>query len=216
MLDYLIAFTERLRSGIANHFPFLIPKKKGGIHHLLITVALVALAVWLRLKIAPINIGLQYLTFYPAVTLAAIAGGFEAGILAAIIGLACATYLFTPPYLSFSIEAVKASFWSNSVFLIDAIIVSFSIEAMHRYREQCALQLKKTTEMHDALEESTQYVTKILDNLFSYVALLDTNGVVQEVNKAPLERADTAETISLVIISTMPRGGLMTKRSERR
>lgn len=37
--------------------------------------------------------------------------------------------------------------------------------------------------------ESSLLLKRILDNLFAYVALLDTNGVVQEVNKAPLERA---------------------------
>ena len=36
---------------------------------------------------------------------------------------------------------------------------------------------------------STKYLKAILDNLFAYVALLDTQGVVLEVNKAPLERA---------------------------
>ena len=38
--------------------------------------------------------------------------------------------------------------------------------------------------------ESSLRFTKILDNLFTYVALLDTNGLVQEVNKAPLDRAN--------------------------
>jgi len=39
------------------------------------------------------------------------------------------------------------------------------------------------------VDGSNKYVKAILDNLFAYVALLDTSGVVLEVNKAPLERA---------------------------
>lgn len=39
------------------------------------------------------------------------------------------------------------------------------------------------------ISESSLRFNRILDNLFAYVALLDTNGVVQEVNKAPLDRA---------------------------
>lgn len=39
------------------------------------------------------------------------------------------------------------------------------------------------------LSESSIRFNTILDNLFAYVALLDINGVVQEVNKAPLDRA---------------------------
>lgn len=40
-----------------------------------------------------------------------------------------------------------------------------------------------------AISQSSLHFNRILDNLFAYVALLDTNGVVQEVNKAPLDRA---------------------------
>ena len=43
--------------------------------------------------------------------------------------------------------------------------------------------------IENVIEENSQRFRRILDNLFAYVALLDTNGVVQEVNKAPLERA---------------------------
>jgi diguanylate cyclase (GGDEF)-like protein/PAS domain S-box-containing protein len=50
-------------------------------------------------------------------------------------------------------------------------------------------ELKQSEAVHAELKGSTQYLKRILDNLFSYVALLDTNGVVQDVNKAPLERA---------------------------
>ena len=39
------------------------------------------------------------------------------------------------------------------------------------------------------VDGTTRYVKAILDNLFAYVALLDTQGVVLEVNRAPLERA---------------------------
>jgi diguanylate cyclase (GGDEF)-like protein/PAS domain S-box-containing protein len=39
------------------------------------------------------------------------------------------------------------------------------------------------------VEGSTKYLKAILDNLFAYVALLDVNGAVLEVNRAPLDRA---------------------------
>jgi diguanylate cyclase (GGDEF)-like protein/PAS domain S-box-containing protein len=42
---------------------------------------------------------------------------------------------------------------------------------------------------HALAEGSTKHVKAILDNLFAYVALLDVEGRVLEVNKAPLERA---------------------------
>lgn len=44
---------------------------------------------------------------------------------------------------------------------------------------------RQTEELH---KENSLRLSRILDNLFTYVALLDTNAVVQEINKAPLER----------------------------
>jgi diguanylate cyclase (GGDEF)-like protein/PAS domain S-box-containing protein len=44
-------------------------------------------------------------------------------------------------------------------------------------------------QIEEVISESSLRLKRILDNLFAYVALLDTNGVVQEVNKAPLDRA---------------------------
>jgi diguanylate cyclase (GGDEF)-like protein/PAS domain S-box-containing protein len=44
-------------------------------------------------------------------------------------------------------------------------------------------------QIEEVISESSLRFNRILDNLFAYVALLDTNGVVQEVNKAPLDRA---------------------------
>ncbi len=41
----------------------------------------------------------------------------------------------------------------------------------------------------ELIRENSVRLKRILDNLFAYVALLDPNGVVEEVNKAPLERA---------------------------
>jgi len=54
-------------------------------------------------------------------------------------------------------------------------------------REQ---ELRQSTEAQAALKASTRHLKSILDNLFSYVALLDTDGIIQEVNKAPLDRSN--------------------------
>ncbi len=47
-------------------------------------------------------------------------------------------------------------------------------------------EIKRSEEI---IRENSVRLKSILDNLFAYVALLDTRGVVLEVNKAPLERA---------------------------
>jgi PAS domain S-box-containing protein len=75
------------------------------------------------------------------------------------------------------------------VFLMDGIIISLSIEGMHRFREKYSRELKQSTEAHAALKENTRHHSSILDNIFAYVALLDTHGVIQEINKGYLEHA---------------------------
>lgn len=173
---------------VTRRFPFLTSIPHGSLQSYVLTLALMGLALWVRLTIAPVNAGLQYVTFFPSVTLAAIAGGYRAGLLATLVGLVFATYIFTPPYYSISLAVLQTSAWSNMVFIMDGIIMSYAIEAMHRYRQRYALELQQSRDAHAALAESTQYLKTIIDNLHAYVALLDVHGVVQEVNKVSLER----------------------------
>ena len=188
MARILTASAHLLGVGIVSTFTSLVSRERGSIQNYLITILLSALALWVRLAIAPVSAGLQYITFFPAVTLSAIVGGYRAGLLATAIGLAFATWIFIPPYYGFSIEVLHTSLWSNLVFLGDGVIVSFAIEALNQYRRRYARELKQSTEAHVVLEGNTRHLKSILDNLFAYVALLDTKGVVLEVNQAPLVR----------------------------
>lgn len=163
---------------IAERFPRLIPKHNGSIHHYLLSAALMSLALWFRLQIAPVEAGLQYLTFFPAVAVSAIAGGFLPGLFATLIGLVFATFIFTPPYYAFSLHSVQASMWSNLVFLMDGLIVSFSIETMHRYRYKYALKLQEETSARVDLEENTLQLEKNFNEMQSlmqrYKFVIDT------------------------------------------
>jgi diguanylate cyclase (GGDEF)-like protein/PAS domain S-box-containing protein len=135
--------------------------------HVVLTILLMVFALWLRLEIAPVDAGLQYVTFFPAVTLAAIMGGYRTGLLATSIGLVLATYIFTPPYYSFAEESLKLSLWGNLVFLLDGLVVSVSIEMMHRFRKRSERELwlaeqaearlsAANVELHQALKELDQ------------------------------------------------------------
>lgn len=179
--------------------------KYGSIRHYLLAVALMALALWLRLTIAPVNAGLQYITFFPAVTLAAIAGGYRAGFFATLIGLAFATVIFTPPYYSFSWAVLQISFWSNMVFLLDGTILSISIEAMHRYRQRYEQELRdiKESEARElalnkelgesiaehrraaaALQESETRLRALFNTSAIGIVVIDEQGRIDEFNPA--------------------------------
>jgi PAS domain S-box-containing protein len=188
IVDSFFAFSHRLGRRLARPFSGLASKQRGGVHLFLVSMALMLLALWIRLAMAPVNAGLQYVTFFPAVTLAAFSGGFRAGLLATLMGLFFATYIFTQPYYSFSIEVLQTSFVSNLVFFIDGLIVSSLIETMHRYRKQLTQELKQTIDVNSALEENTQHLNSIIDNQFAYIALLDTHGAILEINKAVLDQ----------------------------
>jgi PAS domain S-box-containing protein len=170
MLKTLVTVVHRLKQWTAAHLPFLIPKSRGGIHHMLLSVVLMALALMVRFAIAPVNIGWQYVVFFPPVTLAAVAGGFKPGLLATLIGAFFATYFFTPPYYSISMEALQRALGGNIVFLMDGLVVSMAIEAMHRYRLQLAEELKKSIAVNSVLEESTQHLKKSQAQLKTFVS----------------------------------------------
>jgi diguanylate cyclase (GGDEF)-like protein/PAS domain S-box-containing protein len=96
-------------------------------------VGLMGVALVVRLAIAPLDGGIQYITFFPSVAIAAVVGGFWTGMFAAVLGTVMATYLFWPPYMSWKLELEHEMTISNVVFLVDALLVCTSIEAMHRF-----------------------------------------------------------------------------------
>lgn len=89
---------------------------------------LTTVALLLRLWIAPQDVGVPFITFFPAVALSAIVGGLWPGMLSAGLGALLATYFFLPP-----IREAEFGLWSTIVFLFDGILVCTAIEAMHRY-----------------------------------------------------------------------------------
>lgn len=159
---HINSFAHNLIEWVVERLPAIIHRERGGSVNFLIATVLMGIALWVRMMIAPIDAGLQYVTFFPAVTLAAVVGGLWPGIFTTILGLALATFIFTPPYYSFSIEAIKEAMGSNVVFLMDGIIVCSSIEAMHRYRARYAAELKESrlqearvTALNKSLDEFT-------------------------------------------------------------
>jgi signal transduction histidine kinase len=160
---HLIAFADNLKQRFVEAKP-----RRGDFSSYVIVFALMGIALLARLAMAPVDAGLQYVTFFPAVTLSVVIGGFWPGIFATFIGLTLATFFFTPPFYSFSSEALHSSFWSNMVFLLDGVIVCASIEGMHRYRAKYAAELKEAKYQ----EARVASINKSLDE-FTYIAAHD-------------------------------------------
>lgn len=191
MLNALITFAYRAWQGIAARFQFPPLPKLGLLHHLLLSAALMFIALLARLLIAPIEAGWQYVTFFPAVTLAVIAGGFWAGIFATVLGVIIATWIFIPPYYSIALEDFKTVMWPNMVFLSDGLIISFSIEAMHRYRQKYENELREAKES----EVRIKAVNKELDE-FTYIASHDLKEPLRGIhNYASFLKEDYSELL---------------------
>lgn len=74
--------------------------------HYLLAAVMVGIAVALRLVIARQDAGLQYVTFFPAVTLVAVLGGIGPAIMAAVVSCGLANYLFFPPVNAFNFSVL--------------------------------------------------------------------------------------------------------------
>ncbi len=111
-------------------------------------------------------------------------------------------YMITLTYLALSsLTFLLAKPWNHLWWFAHRIsaggfaILSYGvIRAFHTTRSFALVfnqeeMLDQLAAAHAALGQQARHMKKILDDLFAYVALLDTTGVVQDVNKEPLERA---------------------------
>ena len=76
---------------------------------------------------------MPYVTFYPAVILAALYGGLSAGLTATLLSALAVAYYWIEPVGQFSIRD-PADAWGLALFTVSAIAVSWISERMHRAR----------------------------------------------------------------------------------
>jgi PAS domain S-box-containing protein len=169
-INNLIELAAHRVTNVFSRLP-LYQQKRSRISSYLIVLLLMLLALLMRLGVAPVDAGLQYLTFFPAVTLSVIIGGFGPGIFAIFVGMGMATFIFVPPYYSPSLHSLQVAFWSNMVFLVDGIIVCTAVVAMHRYHDKM-----------NTLITSLQRTRKIIETSSEGFWLCNAGGKVLDVN----------------------------------
>src|SRR6266851_8042314 len=92
-----------------------------------IAVAVVALATLVRWVVSgQVVEGLPFITYYPAIIIATLAGGFWPGVLATVLSSAAALYLFLPPLFSPDFNQREAVSLSLFIFIagINVIVVA--------------------------------------------------------------------------------------------
>ena len=124
--------------------------------------------------------GFPFLTFFPAVLLAAYFTGLGPGLLTSALSILAARFFFLPTSNSTSLsgpELVAIVFFS-AILLIDCLVIHFMKAALARV-ERAELKLR----------ESDYRLRLVLDNLYMYVGILDLNGILREINEEPLRIA---------------------------
>jgi len=84
-----------------------------------------------RYAILPVNGGLAFVTFYPAVAISALLFGAGAGLFTVAISAAVASFLFLPPFWSFSMKPDGGL--SVAIFVFSGTLICFLAHQMRRH-----------------------------------------------------------------------------------
>jgi signal transduction histidine kinase len=155
-----------------------------------VAIALIAAAAALRLwPLQALGVRLAWLTFYPAVAVAALYGGFSAGLLGTV--LSCLTLLYLWPVLGDRPFIQDSADWLGlAVFSVTCVMISFVAEAMHRARtraEQAKEQLEAANiklqeeiderkRAEEELSSQTRILKSVLTSIGEGVVVADLNG----------------------------------------
>ncbi|MGZ5053925.1 MAG: PAS domain S-box protein [Methylobacter sp.] len=139
-----------------------------------VAIGIVLLAASLRLwPLQALGLRLAYLTFYPAVMIAALYGGIFTGLLATVLSV-LVVYFWHPSGHPFIQDA--ADWLGMAVFIINGIMVSLVCEAMLRVR----------TRMTDALAQASRF-SDALNQVSAFIYLKDRQGRYVYANRPTLE-----------------------------
>ena len=146
------------------------------------------LAAAIRLQFLEIlEFRVTFLTFYPAVAVAALYGGLGTGLLATVVSAALANYFWMEPVGQFGITN-SADLISMVVFLASGTLISSLAEATYRAQaraNKAETQLKITAERKKAiaaLQESEERYRVTLSSIGDAVVATDASGLVTFLN----------------------------------
>ncbi|WP_347989648.1 PAS domain S-box protein [Methylomonas sp. AM2-LC] len=134
-------------------------------------------ALLIRLLILPMESGLPFLTFFPAVIFAVFFGGKGPGIVALLLSTIAANYLFIPPFGYFTWFFDHTTIGSNAVFYSQVLIVMWVIEAFHKQRQNYTI-------VSQQLRLDQNRIKFLADNMDGFATYtIDPHGYVQSWNK---------------------------------
>lgn len=148
----------------------------------LIATVFVLVAFLVRLIIAPVEAGLPFLTFFPAVTLSAIFGGIGPGLFSMMLSAILLSYMFIPPFKSFTWAFSAEVIWSNVVFFSEEMLVVLAIDALYRQRKNYLNNAKLIEEMKVA--QQALRIAAIAFETNEGIIVTDSNNTIIRTNRA--------------------------------
>ena len=130
----------------------------------IITIVIVLIAYIVRqIFLYPLERTLLYVSFYPAVILSTLYGGFYAGIAATILSITITFSLI----IGFSqVLNLSIKDWIiQAIFPIICITISYAIESMYRARSQNQEKTKQLLEINEDLKRQKQKYQTLVENL---------------------------------------------------
>ena len=158
-----------------------------------VAVLAVALAAAVRAEfLGSLGTRVPYVTFYPAVLVAALAGGLPGGLLATALSVLTATFAWVEPVGQFSIRDF-ADWLAAGIFVMNCAMISWVIHAMQRAQTRAseaetrvALAMERSR-AEEALRECEERYRALFDRSLDWVYLCDFEGHFLDANQAALE-----------------------------
>jgi signal transduction histidine kinase/DNA-binding NarL/FixJ family response regulator len=161
----------------------------------IVTVALIALGMGLRIwPLGGLGLRIPYVTFYPAVMVAALYGGLSAGLLAVVLSVLVVLF-WTPTGQPFVDD--PGDYLGMAVFFVNCVIVSGISEAMHRARA-------RATEAKELAEAASRAKSTFLANM-SHELRTPLNAILGFSNlmrNAPDVTAEQVENLNIIYNSS--------------
>ena len=152
-----------------------------------VLAAVIAAAIRLQF-LGTLELRATFLTFYPAVAVAALYGGFVAGLLATVVSAVLANYFWMEPVGQFAI-ANSADLLSIIVFLASGGLVSYLAEATyraqaraHKAEEQSRLSAERENSAV-ALQQSETRYRELVQNANSAIIRWKRDGTIAFFNE---------------------------------
>ena len=142
-----------------------------------ITIAGVALATLTRWAIGAYVLDrIPFTTYYPAIVVATLIGGFWAGVLSVLLSGLAAWFFFMPPAFEFSID------WSGGIALFTFIFVALLLVALVTALNSAIRLLRIEIEQRRQGELASHRLAAVVANSDDAIVAKDLNGIITDWN----------------------------------